>query len=68
MGETPINASSSPNLSIDNFYPAANRGAAANHRSDRNPVAGDGPGNYLYLDGHVVSLPKWPGRAEFEIK
>lgn len=68
MGETPVNAATSPNLSVDNFFPTAARGAAANHRSDRDPTKGDGPGNYLYLDGHVVSLSNWPGKGEFEIK
>ncbi len=68
MGESPINATTSPNLSVDNFFPNAARGAAANHRSDRDPTKGDGVGNYLYLDGHVVSHSMWPGKGEFEIK
>jgi prepilin-type N-terminal cleavage/methylation domain-containing protein/prepilin-type processing-associated H-X9-DG protein len=71
MGETPVirtSGSASPNLTVENFYPALARGAGANHRSDGDASQGDGPGNYLYADGHVESLPRWPGRAAFEIK
>jgi prepilin-type N-terminal cleavage/methylation domain-containing protein/prepilin-type processing-associated H-X9-DG protein len=71
MGETPYERATgavSPNLSVDNFYPAANRGAAANHRFDGNPAGGDGKSNYLYADGHVKTLAAWPGRAAFEIR
>jgi prepilin-type N-terminal cleavage/methylation domain-containing protein/prepilin-type processing-associated H-X9-DG protein len=57
-----------PNLAVDNFFPAANRGAAANHRSDGDPTKGDGKSNYLYADGHIATLSLWPGRGAFEVQ
>jgi prepilin-type N-terminal cleavage/methylation domain-containing protein/prepilin-type processing-associated H-X9-DG protein len=57
-----------PNLSVDDYYPRVSRGAAANHRKDGDARNGDGPANYLYLDGHLENHPLWPGREAFEIK
>jgi prepilin-type N-terminal cleavage/methylation domain-containing protein/prepilin-type processing-associated H-X9-DG protein len=71
LGETPVifTGNINPNLRFENFYSANyTRGAAANHRSDGDANNGDGKSNYLYADGHVKTLPKWPGQAAFEIK
>lgn len=57
-----------PNLNVIDYYPLVSRGAAANHRKDGDARNGDGPANYLYLDGHLESHSLWPGRGAFEIK
>jgi len=56
------------NLNVLDYYPRVSRGAAANHRKDGDARNGDGPANYLYLDGHLENHPLWPGREAFEIK
>lgn len=47
-------------------FPNDADGPAANHRPDGNPLAGpDGACNYLFCDGHVETLTKWPGVNAF---
>lgn len=47
-------------------YPQNKYGAAANHRPDINPDNGpDGAATYLFADGHVEILMKWPGTNYF---
>lgn len=47
-------------------YPQNKYGTAANHRPDTNPDKGpDGASNYLFVDGHVETLMKWPGENYF---
>lgn len=48
-------------------FPGADTGSAANHRADQDPSKGpDGPSNYLFADGHVETLEKWPGANAFD--
>jgi len=69
MGEGSIErAEGGPNMNISDYYPRNARGAGANHRPDNNPSRGDGPANYLFVDGHVETKPLWPGSAAFEVR
>lgn len=69
MGEGSVErAEGGPNMNISDYYPRTARGAGANHRPDNNPSLGDGPANYLFVDGHVETKPLWPGSAAFEVR
>lgn len=55
-----------PGLDITAPFPDQADGAAANHRSDGNPVASSTGGcNYLFVDGHAETLTQWPGTIAF---
>jgi len=71
LGEKAWNLPSSsngvPQLSLENPYPIGNAySVAANHRPNADPENGpDGASNYLFADGHVETLTKWPGKNAF---
>lgn len=59
--------SSGPTIDRTGPYPEKAAGAAANHRADFKPQNGpDGNALYLFVDGHVETLTKWPGVEAFD--
>jgi prepilin-type N-terminal cleavage/methylation domain-containing protein/prepilin-type processing-associated H-X9-DG protein len=59
--------SSGPTVDRTGPYPERAAGAAANHRNDFKPQNGpDGNALYLFVDGHVETLTKWPGVEAFD--